>query len=228
MASTEITRKIRGLFDKAAATENDHERETFIAHANRLAAKHSVTEAMLAEAKPAESREAVQFSIDLPERYNKLYGYLAYYVAQGFEAQSILDRGRRRRGYATINIVAMPEQVELIKTVYSCVATEMTRGLDGPGSVNYKNNYGIAFGNRIKSRIADELVKAREEYEAEHDVSTALVTQSAAEKARAKYRELHPRTRTVRSQSGYNPRGASKGVSHADDIDLGARGRLGR
>jgi hypothetical protein len=237
--------KVRKILDKAASTTNENERDTFLSHAARLAAKHSITDAMLAMAKGSEREAPISKKLPVPEKYSKMYGFLYSALARSYGASSIMHPkpGHNKKGYEAATVVAFQSDLEMIELLFLGLAPSLAKAFNRKGSQSYKMNLAMSFISGVETRIKDERRKAVQENDAEMatedagssseaseapkpPVGTAMVLQDRSEVVNDSYREMFPRIKNLSTSIRYDYNARRAGTNMARNADLNTRQRL--
>lgn len=125
MAEEKLLNKIRGLLEKAERTEFEAERDSFLAHAQRLMDQHRIDEALLSYKKGPESAAPISYEIDLPSSkfQDKKYSLL-YYIGEHCGVRTVWSAGGKGV------MVGMQSSIEMAELLYTLAVLEFDSRID--------------------------------------------------------------------------------------------------
>lgn len=226
--------RVRKLLAKAEGTDNEHERDTFMAAANQLMAKYGIEQAMLgATDRTHEKPTSRRITVENP--WADVKAHLIYYVAEAVGCKSILITMPRGISYKVVQIFGFESDLERAELLYTSLLLQMASGLarvevpwnDSPRA--YKRSWMLGFKNEVVHRIRTAEKAAARDFDAEQAAtgaaagpSTALVLASRRDAVTAAYQEAFPSARTSR---GISSRGTGYGAGRAAgrSADIGSR-----
>jgi hypothetical protein len=216
--------KIRGLLAKARNTPYPEEANLFLAKASEMMAKHSISEAMLADKRTDEINELV---ISVGKYHVQKCTVLVGVVkAFGCHAVSLSSRGRGVYG-----IVGFQSDLDMVQALMESLGFQLDREL-----LTVKGTYGIPtksarvsfaheWSRTVSDRIAAFYDSAVEEAVAESS-STALVLVSRDEKVADAYTERYnvkPRYYTRSTNHNHYGSYGRQGAEAGQRADIGAK-----
>jgi len=242
MAATEKTLdRVRALLAKAEGTDNEHERDTFMAAAQSLMAKYGIEQAMLGAAErrnetPADRRIVVE------NPWADVKANLIYFVAEALGCKSIHLRGAGAPGTKVIRIFGFESDLERAELLYTSLLLQQASGaanLHIPPSESaraYRRSWLLGFNHEVVYRIKQaERTAAREhdQQRATSGTSTALVLADRKTAVEQAYTIAYPHTRrTSGLSSGGGGYGAGRAAGRAANlggtsVGRGSRGAIG-
>ena len=119
MAEEKLLNRIRGLLAKAERTENEHEREAFYAHAQRLMDQHRIDMALLDLGGKSAVREAIRYMLQLgwsEWTYHK-WGIL-FHIADHCGVVAVREPGD------SVALIGMKDDIEMAELLYTLSVME--------------------------------------------------------------------------------------------------------
>lgn len=211
--------KIRGLLNKAKATNFPEEANAFLSKAAEMMAKYSITEAMLADARtdPIEE-EIITLGKYQVQKVNTLVS-----IVQAFGCHAVDLRYSKGRG--TYGVVGFRSDLNMVKALMESLEIQLDRELlnvTGDGWVTTKSartsfahSWCTEVARRITNFYAAAVEEAEQEATASGSTSTALVLASRDEQVSNVYEEKY----------GRKPRYSSRQSSHTHHGGYASRGR---
>jgi hypothetical protein len=239
--------RVRKLLAKAEGTDNEHERETFMAAANALMAKYGIEQAMLG-AKDRSGEKPINRRIIVDNPWADVKANLIYYVAEALGCKSVLVTIRSPVKQRTVQIYGFESDIERAEVLYTSLLLQMASGVarveipswENPRS--YRRSWMLAFKNEVIRRIRAAERAAAQAYDREHATgdensvtgpSTEVVLASRRDTVTQAMREAHPE---LRKTSGLSSRGGGWSAGRAagqraniggTGVGRGSRGAIG-
>ncbi|MFB4276067.1 DUF2786 domain-containing protein [Nonomuraea sp. MTCD27] len=224
--------RVRKLLAKAEGTDNEHERDTFMAAANQLMAKYGIEQAMLA-ATDRSSEKPTNRRITVENPWADVKANLIYNVAEAVGCKSIMITGVR--GCKVVQIFGFESDLERAELLYTSLLLQMASALtrveipyyDSPRA--YRRSWMLGFKNEVVSRIRAAERAAVREYEADRPPassatgpSTELVLASRKEAVDKAVAEVFP---SLKRGNGLSSRGSGYGAGRAAgrQADIGGK-----
>jgi hypothetical protein len=224
---------IMKLRNKGQETDNAAERELFLGKASRLAAKHSVTEAMMDAAKPADRELPGKSIIPVPSTYSKEHCGLVCSIAKGLGARAIMHRDPyRSRGYGSVTVIGFQADRDATAALYNVLQHTLASEFKKSGSKSYKLNLAMSFNLTVYRRLVSEMheAKAQKASESHTDAPGAtgvsMVMADRTEKVKNEFRTQFPNTQKVGTKTSNNFSGSSRGRSVGNSANLNTRGTI--
>lgn len=207
------TDKIRNLLAKARSTTYAEEANLFLSKASELMAKHSISEAMLADQRTDEIGELV---INVG-KYHVQKCSLLVGVVKAFGCHAV---GLNSRGRGIYGVVGFQSDLDMVESLMESLGFQLDREL-----LNIKGQYGIStksarvsfateWAREVSDRVESFYSAAVEEAVAESS-STALVLVTRDEKVAGEYEKKY----------GMKPRYYNRSSSHNHYSSYGSQGR---
>jgi hypothetical protein len=225
--------KIAKMLAKAERTDNEHERETFLAAAERMMLRLGIEKAELeaaGEVKPEEIVEQQHVFTVIDE--TTLVGF-THRVAQGFGNLTILQssRGQRRR---VVFVIGHKTDVESFMALLASLNLQAVSGLkrfqrDNKDdrawrSVQEKFVQDRSFLEGFAAEVARRLSALRVETEAEATTGAALVLASKMDRVNAHMEEAYPNLGKARGGNRqYSSVGAAAGRTAGQSANIGGK-----
>lgn len=169
--TSDMARKVRALLDKAEATEFTFERDAFTAKAMKLMAQHQISEAMIADARPAADRRDT-----FTERTVGL-GKGVYVRAR----LSLIDAVSRantckiatavRWEGRVVYVAGFAADVERVEVLYTSLLLQATSEMNrmeipaGAKAVTVRRSFLLGFGTTVGRRLRETLAEETVTYE---------------------------------------------------------------
>lgn len=208
--------KVRSLLDTAeslAGQGNTEAAENYRNKAISLMVTHGIDEAMVAAAAhKREEPEQRTFQVPNPYRIDKQL--LLQHTAEGLGCKTV-----RLRNSATVHIVGFPADLDRVEMLWTSLLLQafgeaartsgpaispawewLTGAEKGSARVSYTKSFLSGFSMVIGKRLHEATARARQAYEADHHVSTALVVVDRTKQVQATFAAAHPRVRSVNRQ----------------------------
>jgi hypothetical protein len=247
MANDNVLDRVRKLLE-LGHSDNINESANAMGHAQRLMAKHNISEAMLAiEADDGDDDEAVEDDLLYSDGVNKLptwKNWLAGEMADLQQCRVYSTHDGRRGGQARLHIVGRPSDATTLRYLFSYITREINRLanseaelLGSPGRTWF-NNFRLGAVGVIVKRLQEANKEARVELKREANDGdtlgngTALVlVNTAIAKIESRKADadafckdnLNLRT-TSGSRSNYDPGGRSAGARAGAGININGGG----
>lgn len=235
--SEDILRKVAALLRKAedpAAT--DPEAEAFLVKAQQMMARHSISEAMLADAAGVEE-DIIWGEIEIHAPHVPRKQTLACVVGRHTGTRPIIIGGTGRK-IGRVRIVGTRADVEWAKTLYNSLEKQLESSMYRARRSNTCRDHGLSFAvafvagftDIVNARLAAANREAKKEAEAEQvsgDTSTvALVLVKKEERVSDEFRRAYPSTLTKKMGRPISSGGYSSGREAGRNASL-ARGSVG-
>jgi hypothetical protein len=227
-------RTIRGLLDKAEATDNEAEQEIFTAKAFDLMARYSIDQAMLDASRPKADRgEVIEREVFLGSGPYVLARYdLIHSVAHTFGCKALTIKRFDGR-YALLH--GFESDVATIEVLYTSLLVQVTRVMRAtpvPARVNgttFRRNFIIGFADRVGLRLAAQTVTViAEAQEATEPGSESVALVLADRKAEVDdfTKRRYGRIGRISSGGQYDSAGREAGDSAGRKADITTGGRV--
>ena len=190
-STTDITSKVRALLNKSENTDNEHERDAFLAKAQEMMERHAISMAQIEASRPSEVREPVEARVEWAARSvgKSAKGSLAVSIAKSNRCQVVA-------GYdQTLVFQGMPEDVDFCVMLYTSLCLQAEQAYDPRKKPEwthgrtYRASFFEGYASRVRARI-DEQARARrsEARSSGADLVLVGIEQKVAEKfGRARY-----------------------------------------
>lgn len=222
---SKVLEKVRAMLAKAESTEFVEEAETFTAAAQRLIAKHSIDEAMLAAGKhdPGDTPQFRRIPVDAPYAGRKVDILTA--VGSANRCQVIWFN---QLGSATVT--GYRTDIDATEALFTSLLVQVTRAMKAEGNRHtragssrtrtFRDSFLQGFTNRIFERLneqTDDVVATASDRDALLPVLAAREEEVLKTFAEAFPDAYHKNSRTSR----YDPEGWAKGTAAGDAANLG-------
>ncbi len=228
--------RVRALLAKAENTPYEAEAETFTAAAQKLMARHSIDQAMLAAAGGQRDRDAPsarRVGIERPYEAPKVL--LFDVVASANRCRTVWSKS-----FGFVTVVGFDDDIEATETIFTSLLVQSTRAMAGHGSRStragqsrttaFRKSFLTAFAHRIGERLREvtqeeTAAATREQEQTTRDTgttSTALVQVLAERDSQVDDRvdALFPEMVTRSAGSVSDAEGWSAGIAAADNATL--------
>lgn len=222
---SKVLEKVRAMLAKAESTEFVEEAETFTAAAQRLIAKHSIDEAMLAAGKhdPGDKPEFRRLPVDAPYAGRKVDILAAVGSANRCQVIWFNELGSATvTGYQT--------DIDATEALFTSLLVQVTRAMKAEGNRHtraggsrtrtFRESFLQGFTNRIFERLneqTDDVVATANDRDALLPVLAAREEEVTKTFAEAFPDAYHKNSRVSR----YDPEGWAKGTAAGDAANLG-------
>lgn len=221
------TNRVLALLAKAESTEYPEEAETFFAKAQELMARHSIDEAMLNRGATVNDVTSVTIVCAAPYATSK--AVLLTVIAATNHCTAVRVT---RRGDQTMRVFGFGEDIGNVESLFVALSAHATREVlnatvpewETPKAFRYA--FLLGFAIRIGQRLEDAGRVARDGYETETGVSTALVLSERSVAVKDAMSVEYPKLGTSRT-SASSRAGHAYGRAAADRADLGQRAVVG-
>ncbi|MEV0601338.1 DUF2786 domain-containing protein [Streptomyces sp. NPDC050315] len=221
--------RIRGLLAKAESTAFPEEAEALSAKAQELMARHSVSEALLAGAAPADGPEALRIGVEGP--YENAKALLLDAVATANRCQAVWSPDA-----AFTTLVGFAPDLDAAELLYTSLLVQATtamnraadthhrRGGKSRRTKDFRQSFLAGYASRIRERLLDaaDHVTAEATEEAP-DLLPVLAARDLAVQERTG--ALFPETTAVRMRGVRDAEGLHQGAAAADRARLDRGGR---
>lgn len=238
-----ILTRVRRMLAKAESTTFEAEAETFTEAAQKLMARHSIDQAMLADTHGGEDTDAIRLGVERP--YEKEKMLLLTGVANANRCQAVW---MTYAGFATV--IGFPDDVRATDTLYTSLLVQSTRAMTQEGSRrhigggsrtrSFRTAFLRSFAHRIGERLAAATEAETRAWEAENAASLGpgwpgepsrdlvrVLDDRRAEVDEARAR-LFPHLTHTRMSGRLDAEGWHAGRRAADTADVGAASALPR
>jgi RNA-binding protein YhbY len=194
--SAKVYEKIRALLAKAESTDSDAEAEAFTAKAQQLIARHSINEALLAEARDA-ALEAAAVRVYVEKPYEKQKCELLHVVADANGCRAVYSLAA---GFCTV--VGARANLRSVELLYNSLLVQATSAMTRAGARqdsagrsrtrSFRQSFLASFAVRIGERLADSAEATVREVADETGTDLVPVMRLQREAVDAKTEELFP------------------------------------
>jgi hypothetical protein len=228
--------KVRSLLDTAeslATQGNTEAAENYRNKAISLMVTHGIDEAMVAAAgHKREEPEQRTFHVPNPYRVDKQF--LLQYTAEGLGCKTV-----RITRSATVHIVGFPADLDRVEMLWTSLLLQafgevartsgstitpswswLTGAEKGSVRVSYTKSFLQGFSVVIGKRLYEATARARQDYEASHQVSTALVVVDRTKRVQSMFVTAFPQVSTAN-------RRVANGTAYGRGGDAGQRADIG-
>jgi len=225
--------KIAKMLAKAERTENEHERETFLAAAERMMLRLGIEKAELEAAGEAKAEKIIEQRHEWSGIYAATLVGFTHRVADGFGNLTVLQssRGQRRR---VAYIIGHKSDVEQFMTLLASLHLQALTGLKRFQrerkeerawlSVQERFVQDRSFLEGFASEVSHRLSVLRIETEAEATTGAALVLASKMDRVTEKVNELYPKLGKARGGAQqYSSIGAAAGRTAGQSANIGGK-----
>jgi RNA-binding protein YhbY len=195
-ASAKVYEKVRALLAKAESTDSDAEAEAFTAKAQQLIARHSINEALLAEAQDA-ALEAAAVRVYIEKPYEKQKSELLHVVADANGCRAVYSPAA---GFCTA--VGARTNLRSVELLYNSLLVQATSAMtragakkDGAGrsrTRTFRQSFLASFAMRIGERLTESAEATVREVADETGTDLVPVMRLQREAVDAKTEELFP------------------------------------
>ncbi|RRS01558.1 DUF2786 domain-containing protein [Glycomyces terrestris] len=230
--SSRAYERIRALLAKAESTDSDAEAEAFTAKAQELIARHSINEALLAEAgEERREPEAVRVVIERP--YEQPKSELLAQIADANHCRSVYWPDG---GFTTL--IGDRGDLRSVELLYHSLLVQATAAMARVGSVaakrgksqtrSFRQSFLASFAMRIGERLRASADDTAREVAEETGTDLVPVMRQRDERVDARTSELFPRLKFGRSTRITNYEGHLAGLAAADAARLHPQEPIGR
>ncbi|WP_066360325.1 DUF2786 domain-containing protein [Herbidospora mongoliensis] len=224
--------RVRKLLAQAEGTDNEHERDTFMAAANALMAKYGIEQAMLGAAD--KTRETpTNRRVDVSPPWAGVRANLIYFVAEAAGCKSVLLRTSGSQ--KVVKIYGFPSDIERAEVLYTSLLLQMASALtrveiphyESPRA--YRRAWMLGFNSEVVYRIkAAERAAVKEHDQAQPAAGTAssaeLVLADRRSAVTAVFEVDFPSVKTGRRSSISSSGGYSDGRVAGRRANIGGTG----
>lgn len=150
--------RVRKLLAKAEGTDNEHERESFMAAANALMAKYGIEQAMLG-ATERRDETPINRRIEVDNPWADVKANLIYHVAEALGCKSIHLRGHgRQSGTRVVQVFGFASDIERAEVLYTSLLLQMVSGVAREqvpareGARAFRRSWMLGFKNEVVRR----------------------------------------------------------------------------
>lgn len=217
---------IRALMAKAERTDNEHERDAYLAKAQELMFKHAVSEGMLAAAgnRSAEDRITMKtiFADSKGQQFIKARRELWWGLADLNRIKIVVTGRNGRDATWAYGYVA---DLEFVEIMYASLDVQLTRALAANRPSGATRSWAVSFAHGYVRRVIARLRDAQAAQMAGSDVpGTALVIRNRKDDVDAYVAERLNNLRRVRMTTSNNDMGGyNAGAAAGNQADLGGR-----
>ncbi|MDA1362025.1 DUF2786 domain-containing protein [Glycomyces luteolus] len=224
--SSRVYEKIRALLAKAESTDSDAEAEAFTAKAQQLIARHSINEALLAEAGQGKREpEALRVIIERP--YEQPKSELLAQIADANHCRSVYWPDG---GFTTL--IGDRADLRSVELLFNSLLVQATSAMTRVGSVNakrgksqtrsFRQSFLASFAMRIGERLRESAEDTARDFTEETGTDLVPVMRQRDQRVDARTTELFPRLKFGRSTRITNYEGHIAGLAAADAARLTA------
>jgi hypothetical protein len=225
--------KIAKMLAKAERTDNEHERETFTAAAERMMLRLGIQAAELEAAGEVKAEEIVEVNHTWTGIYATTMVEFTHRLAQGFGNLTILQssRGQRRR---VVFVIGHKSDVEQFMALLASLNLQAVSGLKrfqkentedrAWRSVQEKFVQDRSFLQGFAGEVSRRLSALRVETEAEATTGAALVLASKMDRVTEKVNEMYPNMGKARGgMQQFSSKGAAAGRTAGQSANIGGK-----
>jgi hypothetical protein len=157
---SDILRKVQGLLTKSEHTDNEHERDAFLAKAQELMEKHAISMAQLEAVKPELQRKPIAEHVPAPKQQvggpAKASLMIALAKANRCQVTYSWNNGRM------LEVQGMPDDVAFVSMLYTSLCLQMEQSYDPSKRPDwthgrtYKTNFIEGYCSRVADRIREQ------------------------------------------------------------------------
>ncbi len=180
-ASSDILRKTRALLNKAEGTDNEHERDAFLAKAQEMMERYAITTAQMELEKGSEQREPIEQFVAWPARTvgKQAKGSLAISIASSNRCIIKARRDIDENGKWILGLVfqGMPEDVEFCVMLYTSLCLQAEQAYNPKNRPEWTNprTYKASFYEGFCARVRDRVAEQARERKQTHASGTDMV-----------------------------------------------------
>ncbi|GLW08161.1 hypothetical protein Misp01_32910 [Microtetraspora sp. NBRC 13810] len=216
--------RVRKLLAKAEGTDNEHERDTFLAAATSLMARYGIEQAMLGDAQPGAGPGTRLVYVPGPWADEK--AGLVYLTAEALRCKCVLvGKKNNERGVHLFGFAADLERAELLYTsLLLQMATGLARAVVPPGTTSpraWRRSWLLGFVSAAAERVqtAERHAEAEAKVTPSGERGTELVLARREGLVTEAFRREYPKVRMSRPRSS--------GTGYQDGAAAGRRADLG-
>jgi hypothetical protein len=217
--------RVRGLLNKAEATEFPEEAEALTAKAQELMARYAIDRAALEDATPS-AVDSRRLQVDDP--YGRAKVILLQTVAEANRCRSVWHVDT---GFCTV--FGAPEELGMTELLYTSVLTQATSAMIAAGArgsharlPSFRRSFLVAYASRIGERLRESVDAEVDAGVVRHGENLLPVLARRVQAVDEAVESAFPNM-TRRSVRTSNGSGWTAGRAAADLADLAAGGRLG-
>ena len=242
MADDNVLDRVRKLLE-LGHSDNINESANAMGHAQRLMAKHNISEAMLSIEADDGDDEAVEDDLLYSDGVSKLptwKNWLAGEMASLQQCRVYSTHNHRRGGHAKLHIVGRPSDATTLRYLFSYITREIDRlakaeaDLRGNPGRTWYNNFRLGAVNVIIKRLKEANKEARAELKREADAGDSLGNGTALVLVNTAIAKIESRQadadafcddnlnlrKTSGSRSNYDPGARSAGAKAGEGINI--------
>jgi hypothetical protein len=221
--------RIRALLTKAERTDNEHEREAFMAAATAQMAKYGIEQATLEASDPGRRTRPIRRDVYLPEgTWWRQRADLAWHIAEAMRCRALIFTGKDGK----VAIVGYESDVERAEMMFTSLLLQMSGELArlrtpyGEQALSYRKAWLVGYRSRVVARIRDMERQASQEAEQTAEgVGTALMLRDRSMMVAATYTEEFADQRIRKGKASKVSRnGYMHGQAAGDRANLGGTG----
>lgn len=242
-----ILNRVRGLLDKAASTDSEHEAQALRDKAMELMTAYGIEQAMLEATGQKKRDEIITTKILYKNPYSREKHTLLHVIAKAYQCRAIAFTSGKSVLYA--DLVGHASDVERVEFLYTLLLVQAENGAAKVKADGYQGSYDYGYGSyrvltprqvAARSRalrvaymagfadeIHDRLTMIQRHAAAQNDAahvsegtSTALVLASRKDLVDQRYAELFPGSKKMSSRN-YSATGYEAGQAGGRRADLG-------
>ena len=232
-----ILNRVRGLLDKAASTDSEHEAQALRDKAMELMTSYGIEQAMLEATGQKKRDEIITTKILYKNPYSCEKHTLLHVIAKTYQCRAIGCTSGKSVLYA--DLVGHASDVERVEFLYTLLLVQAENGAAKVKADSFNGWYSAkevaarsralraAYMAGFADEIHERLTAIQKHAAAQNDtvhvaegVSTALVLASRKELVDRRYAELFPESKKMRSRS-YSATGYEAGQAGGRRADLG-------
>lgn len=235
--SDKILNRVRGLLDKAASTDSEHEAQALRGKAMEMMTVYGIEQAMLEATGQKKRDEIITVRVEYQNPYSREKHTLLHVIAKAFHCRAIGNTSGKSVLYA--DLIGHASDVERVEFLYTLLLVQAENGASKVKADSFNGWYDarqVAARSRtlrasylagFADEIHQRLTAIQRHAEAQNDaalvsegVSTALVLASRKDLVDQRYTELFPGSKKM-SQRNYSATGYEAGQAGGRNADLG-------
>lgn len=173
-ATPKMLERVRQLLAKAESTPYEAEAETFTAAAQKLMARHSIDQALLAATRPADRAEApIARRVGVERPYEAPKVALANAVAEANRCRVVWSKA-----FGFVTVVGYAQDVAATETLLTSLLLQGTRAMTAQGSRRtpwghsrtraFRQSFLLAYASRIGQRLQEATQQEVDAHQEEH------------------------------------------------------------
>lgn len=216
-----ILQKVQKILAKAENTDNENEREVFMAKAQAMMEEHAITMAQVESIKGSEKREPISITVHVPRGVGRpAKGSLAVRIAKS-------NRCQVRGGYGDSYIFeGMPEDARFAEMLFTSLCLQAEQSYDPKKKPKWTNGrtFRASFMESFFSTVGNRIVSQARERDRERTHSQALVLADVEKRITEKFGKVRYGSRRA---SSYDSTAAHYGRKAGENANLSGKTHRG-